>query len=1078
MKFIFTMLSFMMVFANNYAQLPQIQFKNITSADGLADDDIILEIYQDKQGFIWFATHGGLSKYDGYSFINYKHNFQDSTSLPSNMVNTIYEDTNGLLWIGSANLCSFNPATEHFHTFQHNPDDSTSITDGIVYDIVPDGKKGLWIATGNGLEYLDFKTKVFTHYKHDPANSLSLSSNVIRRLYIDKRNTLWVGTGAISKWDDNSGGLNRFDPENKTFKRYFQSPDIDCSLADNNIHMINEDKNGTLYVGTGKAMLHRYNSERDCFERLSSQSRQLPYAPHGEGFAQIRAMVGGVVQDREGVFWVSSLSGGLNRFDLKNDIMQHYPNDQETGMQLRSKNVIHVYEDRQGIMWLSAFKNGIFKVIPSRKRFHPLSNNVELQNLLKNKDIRVLFEDSKGTFWIGTSEDIFRFYPTTGKIMNYSDAFNFDIRFIDTFYEDKDDGLWFSGAGVALNRIDLKSGNVKRYLPDENDEGSLPSWQYSHICAENDSSLWLAGEYNGLVHFNMHFETIKNYRHDPANERSLSDNRIWYTFLDQNQDLWIGTSNGLNRLNRISDDFDRFLPDTEIHIVLEDINNHLWLGTIGKGLIRFDRETGQSEYFNTDDGLLSNDILALTEDDQGYIWIGSAAGLNRLDPQSMSIISFQKKDGLLSQLTVWADAVLKTKDGQLLFGGNNGITAFSPEDIKINQFPPYVSITDLYIFDKPFKEKGSLDSVITLNYDQNDLTFKYVSLHFKNPSHNKYMTKLEPYEKEWSRAGTLRQSRYTNLAPGEYIFHVRASNSDGVWNEKGASIHITINPPWWQTAYAYVFVALMFAGTLIGIRHIELNRRKQKENKRMLEAENRRKTEELEEARQLQLSMLPKEIPSIPNLDIAVYMKTATEVGGDYYDFSMKDDGSLNIAIGDATGHGMKAGTMVSSMKSIFTTNASKMDIEQFFVTANSGVKSMGLKRMMMGFSMLNIDKNNLKLINAGMPPIFLFHKKSNVVEELNEHVMPIGAMNHSRYTITSRSLEIGDVLLMLTDGMPELHNDKHEMYGYDRIKDLLGKVNGYNSEEIIMQLREEASAWINDQDPDDDVTFVVIKVK
>jgi len=259
-------------------------------------------------------------------------------------------------------------------------------------------------------------------------------------------------------------------------------------------------------------------------------------------------------------------------------------------------------------------------------------------------------------------------------------------------------------------------------------------------------------------------------------------------------------------------------------------------------------------------------------------------------------------------------------------------------------------------------------------------------------------------------------------------------------------------------------------------RHLDL--KQAEEQNKIIQSENERKTQELEEARELQLAMLPEELPNLPHLDIAVYMQTATEVGGDYYDFSLKEDGSINIAIGDATGHGMKAGIMVSSMKSIFTTNSPKMDIESFFATANSGVKSMGLRRMMMGFTMLNINKHTFKLINAGMPPIFLFHKKSNVVEELTEHGMPIGAMNHSHYSITSCTLEKGDVLLLMSDGMPELHNDKHEMYGYDRIKDLLGKVNGYESEEIITQLKEEASAWINDQAPDDDVTFVVIKVK
>jgi len=247
---------------------------------------------------------------------------------------------------------------------------------------------------------------------------------------------------------------------------------------------------------------------------------------------------------------------------------------------------------------------------------------------------------------------------------------------------------------------------------------------------------------------------------------------------------------------------------------------------------------------------------------------------------------------------------------------------------------------------------------------------------------------------------------------------------------------------------------------------------------KIIQAENERKTKELEEARLMQLSMLPKELPKLPHLDIAVYMQTATEVGGDYYDFVMHENGSLNICLGDATGHGMKAGIMVSSMKSIFTTNAPKMDIASFFETANSGVKSMGLKRMMMGFIMLNIQGKAVQFINGGMPPLFLFRKNPATVEELKEHGLPIGAMNISQYNETSISLDRGDVLLLLTDGMPELHNQRNEMYGYERLYALFEKTAKKSANEIITCLKNDASDWVHDAAPDDDVTFVVIKVK
>ena len=262
------------------------------------------------------------------------------------------------------------------------------------------------------------------------------------------------------------------------------------------------------------------------------------------------------------------------------------------------------------------------------------------------------------------------------------------------------------------------------------------------------------------------------------------------------------------------------------------------------------------------------------------------------------------------------------------------------------------------------------------------------------------------------------------------------------------------------------------------IEELEQKRKAVEEQAKIIEAENERKTIEMEEARQMQLAMLPEELPQIENLDIAVYMKTATEVGGDYYDFSFKEDGSLNIAIGDATGHGLKAGIMVSLMKSIFTMNSQKMDIEEFFITANNGIKSMNLKRMMMGFTMLNIDKNKFKLINAGLPPVFLYCKKSNTVTEIKEHDIPVGAMNHTKFNTLNGSLEKGDVILLMSDGMPELQNANNEMYGYERILDGFKKLGNNKPEEIISYLKNEGSTWVNDKEPEDDVTFVVIKVK
>lgn len=269
-----------------------------------------------------------------------------------------------------------------------------------------------------------------------------------------------------------------------------------------------------------------------------------------------------------------------------------------------------------------------------------------------------------------------------------------------------------------------------------------------------------------------------------------------------------------------------------------------------------------------------------------------------------------------------------------------------------------------------------------------------------------------------------------------------------------------------------------FAGAFdLAYRRFEDLKEAEAHNK-IIQVENERKTQELEEARQLQLAMLPRVIPKLPHHDIAVYMQTATEVSGDYYDFSFRKDKTLNVAIGDATGHGMKAGTLVTAMKAFFTSGSSEHEMNDFFSSVNRSIKEMRLERVMMGFAMLNINGKQVKLINAGMPPILHYNSKKGVVEEIQIHGMPLGAMQKINYKTITLPLSKGDVLLLLSDGMPELQNANGEMFGYDRVITLLMQSADKTPDEIIENLKNAGSDWVQGADPDDDVTFVVVKMK
>jgi serine phosphatase RsbU (regulator of sigma subunit) len=223
--------------------------------------------------------------------------------------------------------------------------------------------------------------------------------------------------------------------------------------------------------------------------------------------------------------------------------------------------------------------------------------------------------------------------------------------------------------------------------------------------------------------------------------------------------------------------------------------------------------------------------------------------------------------------------------------------------------------------------------------------------------------------------------------------------------------------------------------------------------------------------------MLPRELPKVSNLDIAVYMKTATEVGGDYYDFHLQPDGNLTVLVGDATGHGMMSGMMVSIMKSFFIADRNNIELKNFFENSNLSIKDMQLGRLMMALMAVQITSKKIIATNAGMPSLLYFRNKSHKAVEFVINNMPLGAMKGTKYQLKEINYEKGDTLLLMSDGYAELKNKSNEQYGYDRVKKEFVSVAKKSSNDIIEHLKTSATEWTNGTEPDDDITFVVIKV-
>ncbi|MCW8849075.1 MAG: SpoIIE family protein phosphatase, partial [Melioribacteraceae bacterium] len=497
-----------------------------------------------------------------------------------------------------------------------------------------------------------------------------------------------------------------------------------------------------------------------------------------------------------------------------------------------------------------------------------------------------------------------------------------------------------------------------------------------------------------------------------------------------------------------------------------------------------------------DNGHSIDNVESILVDSDRKLWMGTGNGIIEYDPEFKSIKKYDVDDGLNGFVFNRLSA-FKASTGEMYFGGTDGFSYFHPKEIKLSNYEPSIALVNFKLFNKEIEigensilEKNILlEEKLKLNYDQNDFTITYSALDYSEPNKIKYKHILEGHDENWIDDFNVNVASYTNLDPGDYKFKVLATNSDGIWIKNPKELDIIIYPPIWETTGAYILYGIFFVAGIFMVDRIQRRRLIAKERTssqireaeiraQLAESENERKSKELEEARNLQLSMLPKVLPNLPNYDIAVYINTATEVGGDYYDFHVHLDGTLTVIIGDATGHGMQSGMMVSIIKSLFMSDRANKDLIPFFKNTNRSIKDMQLGRLLMSLASIQFNKDSIKLIIAGMPPIYHYKCSSKTVDEIATSNFPLGAIANSDYELVERNIEKGDTFLLMSDGFPELRNMKDEMIGYKRTRNLFEDVAENTPDEIIMHLKEMGNSWIGKNVPDDDVTFVVIKIK
>ncbi len=832
------------------AQPSPLIFERFSTEDGLPSY-MVMDIVQDHEGYIWLATEGGLLRYDGYEFLNYRSIPGDSTSLSQNRVEKLFVDFTGDVWLGGKlGIDRYSADCDCFIRYSSNESAPNNQQAGQINAFAEDRDNQLWIGTQEGgLFRYERESEQFTRFLDDPNSPNNLLDDEVRVLLVDKNNHLWIGTGEPFDATIAGGGLVRLDLHTGNAKRFLHDPANSNSLIDNRVSALMEDQDGRLWVGSCQSGLHYYEPEKEEFIRMMPDAADTSfYAPQGEmGLWSSCPHVRFIHQDQNGEFWVGTYNGGLHHFDPVSKKLNRYAHNPADPGSLSSDQVWTFLQDRQDRMWIGNLPGGLQKVDPSLHKFKVHTHEAENPTSLSIDHIMGIYEapQEPGIIWMGTrGGGLNRLDKKTGGIQHFlhhpkkKHSISSDI--VWTTFEDSNGTFWV-GTEAGLDTLDRETGESTPYKILENNSYATISFPVISMHEDRQGFLWLGTWSGGMIRLSKDKKTVTRYQFSNLSPQTFY-NSVHAIHEDTKGTIWVGIfQNGLFEYDAQNDAFIHHLEGYGITSLQEDSTGRFWIGTTDDGVLHYNAAEGTYRQYTAADGLPSDAINGVLTSDNGTMWLSTGNGIARLNPASKRFISYDTSDGLSFTSFNYSSA-FKGIDGQLFFGGNGGLVAFYPDEIKENLYPPDVLLSGLQIVGKAFDLKNYRDSTssrITLSHQQNDLTFDYVGLHFTNPSENLYKYRMQPYDANWIDAGTQRTARYTNLDPGEYTFQVTARSSDGLWSDEGTSLQFYIAPPWWTRWWAYALFVAIVLGISYRFYRFQISRKLAvAENKRLIEIDH------------------------------------------------------------------------------------------------------------------------------------------------------------------------------------------------------------------------------------------------
>ncbi len=865
------------------AQSGKIKFESFTVDQGLSQSNINC-ILQDKKGFIWFGTNGGLNRFDGSEFKIFVHNAENSNSISNNIINHLFEDKDGLLWISTQNgLNVYNKTLEKFSVFKPEKNNPNSLSNNHITCTVQDNFGNYWIGTfGGGLNKFNIKDSSFTNYQHLTQNPESISSNYITCLTKDKYGFIWVGTA--------EEGLNMLDPETGKFLRYTENDENESArISSNKINIIYEDNDGDLWVGTSHGLnLIKPTPVVRNMEHKDNIVKYIEEVNNNTAYQDNNVMC--IYQGVSGLVWFGTNSGGLGCLNKYTGYLRFYEFDPNDEHSLLSNNIKSVFDDRSGILWIGT-NAGINLIDLQGDRFTLYKRKTGVGNTISSNNVTAIYKEMNGTTWIGTYDkglnkyepqaDVYTTYLENDVIENgeslvertkilrkfdskIQDNTKSKIQFLSnnrilSLYRDLQKTLWI-GTGKGLNKLNISSGKITSFLANKEDPKSLSGNVIHSILEDQQGNLWLGTEDGGLNKYDGKIFT--HYVNDVNDIFSISSNDVRTLALSNDGTIWVGTfGGGLNKFNPKNEKFTRFthsennkksLGSNTIYYLHLDDSSRLWIGT-ADGLDMLPSGTNKFHHYSITEGLPSNFIYSILNDQEGNIWLSSNKGISKLDVNKNQFKNYDTKDDLQGN-EFNPGAAFVSKNNEMFFGGINGYNSFFPDQIVDNTYIPDVVITDFKILNErveigvpgsPLSKHISETDTLIISYKDKAISFDFVALNFTDSEKNEYEYILDGFEKDWNKVGNRHYANYTNLAPGTYVFRVRGSNNDGVWNEEGAAITIIVKPPFWKTYWFFIIVSLTIIFLVYLI--IQVRTKSLQRSKIRLEEKVKHRTRQLEQ---------------------------------------------------------------------------------------------------------------------------------------------------------------------------------------------------------------------------------------